>query len=146
MTYAETIQKAINRFSRDITKKQTEKGITQKQLATEIGCRDGGSALSRLRLYGKCSQQLVLVLCEYFKLNRKAYFTDEQFAELGTSKKIKSEVVDAPIEPIEIDFLTPSYEEYKPEETINESDELVTKGMLKDYIRDLLISFLEGIV
>ena len=68
MTYTETIQKAINRFSRDITKGQTEKGITQKQLATEIGCRDNGSALSRLRLYGKCSQQLVLALCEYFKL------------------------------------------------------------------------------
>ena len=145
MTYTETIQKAINRFSRDITKKQTEKGITQKQLATEIGCRDNGSALSRLRLYGKCSQQLVLALCEYFKLNRNAYFTDEQFAELGTSKKIKSEVIDAPAD-IELQLDIPSFEEVKTEETINESDELVTKGMVKDYIRDLLISFLEGIV
>ena len=63
--------------------------------------------------------------------------------ELGHERDKKG-TKEKPAEMIELDI--PSFEEVETEETINESDELVTKGMLKDYIRDLLISFLEGIV
>ena len=104
-------------------------------------------------LKGTCSQDALYRMAGVIGKDVRVYVPIiDQLEREGNKKNrkrkidgVSSEVIDAPAD-IELQLDIPSFEEVKTEETINESDELVTKGMLKDYIRDLLISFLEGIV
>ncbi len=145
---------AMDGFAEDINKAQKESKMKIREFVCWIfddpdHSEDVFRAIKREHIL---SQYTVDTVCRKLNWDRTEHYMPdyiyENLCKGGTRKSndIVSEVVEAPIEPIVIDFTTPSYEEFKPEETINENDELVTKGMLKDYIRDLLLSFLEGIV
>ena len=140
------LQRCIGRFDMAITNEREKRGWSQKELARQLGRAD--STLCDIGK-GKVTQTSVNVICDFFGWDRCIYFPDHLFIWLGggyltdEKKDISAEIVEAPIEPIELELEIPPFEEVETETTINKNDELVTKGMLKDYIRDLLMSFLD---
>ena len=100
---------------------------------------------------GTSSQEPLYRMAEVIGKDVRAYIpVIDQLEHEGTKsghrnrkkKDIDAEVINAPAE-IELQLDLPSFEETETEEVIDEKDELVTKGMLKDFIRDFLFSCLD---
>lgn len=148
-------KESIREFNADFLAELGERKITITKVAKDLGYHSA----EPLREIGRkdCLTKIkVDLICDYFGWDRKEHIDNYAYSLLDKGhmpkyieNDIASEVNKAPAD-IELQLDIPSFEEVETEETINESDELITKGMLrdmlKDYVRDLLMACLEGIV